>query len=91
MRAEVSASLEGCLEAKTLERFVSELEKYADDAEKAGLTTGPIDDLEAAALPLGGRVEGPKRSGKDGKKTRLEIAREKDLRVGKYSIDRIRI
>jgi hypothetical protein len=91
VRAEVSASLEGCLEAKTLERFLAELEKYADDAEKAGLTTGPIDDLEAAALPLGGRVEGPKRSGKDGKKTRLEIAREKDLRVGKYSIDRIRI
>jgi hypothetical protein len=92
VRAEVSASLEGCLEAKTLERFLAELEKYADDAEKAGLTTGPIDDLEAAALPLGGRVEGPKRSSKDGKnKTRLEIAREKDLRVGKYSIDRIRI
>jgi hypothetical protein len=92
VRAEVSASLEGCLEAKTLERFLAELEKYADDAEKAGLTTGPIDDLEAAALPLGGRVEGLKRSGKDGKnKTRLEIAREKDLRVGKYSIDRIRI
>jgi hypothetical protein len=91
VRAEVSASLEGCLEAKTLERFLAELEKYADDAEKAGLNTGPIEDLEAAALPLGGRVEGPKRSGKDGKKTRLEIAREKDLRVGKYSIDRIRI
>lgn len=92
VRAEVSASLEGCLEAKTLERFLAELEKYADDAEKAGLTAGPIDDLEAAALPLGGRVKAPNRSAKEGKnKTRLEIAREKDLRVGKYSIDRIRI
>ena len=92
VRAEVSASLEGCLEAKTLERFLAELEKYADDAEKAGLTTAPIEDLEAAALPLGGRAEGPKKgAAKDGKKSRLEIAREKDLRVGKYSIDRIRI
>ena len=92
VRAEVSASLEGCLEAKTLERCLAELEKYADDAEKAGLTTTPIEDLEAAALPMGGRAEGPKKgAAKDGKKSRLEIAREKDLRVGKYSIDRIRI
>ena len=92
VRAEVSASLEGCLEAKTLERCLAELEKYADDAEKAGLTTAPIEDLEAAALPMGGRAEGPKKgAAKDGKKSRLEIAREKDLRVGKYSIDRIRI
>ncbi|KAM0722707.1 hypothetical protein Q7P37_002148 [Cladosporium fusiforme] len=93
VRAEVSASLEGCLEAKTLERLLAELEKYADDAEKAGLSVGPIEDLDAAALPLGGRVEQSKRNanGKEVKKTRLEIAREKDLRVGKYSIDRIRI
>jgi hypothetical protein len=91
VRAEVSASLEGCLEAKTLERCLAELEKYADDAEKAGLTTAPIEDLESAALPMGGRAEGPKKGAKDGKKSRLEIAREKDLRVGKYSIDRIRI
>ena len=91
VRAEVSASLEGCLEAKSLERFLAELEKYADDAEKIGLTAGPIEDLEAAALPLGGRAEGPKKGAKEGKKSRLEIAREKDLRVGKYSIDRIRI
>lgn len=93
VRAEVSASLEGCLEAMTLERFLAELEKYADDAEKAGLSLGPIEDLDAAALPLGCRVEKSKRNagGKEGKKSRLEIAREKDLRVGKYSIDRIRI
>lgn len=91
VRAEVSASLEGCIEAKTLERLLAELEKYADDAAKAGISTVPADDLEASALPLGCRVEGPRRSTKEGKKSKLEIAREKDLRVGKYSIDRIRI
>jgi hypothetical protein len=47
--------------------------------------------LEAAALPLGSRAEGPKKGAKDGKKSRLEIAREKDLRVGRYSIERIHI
>lgn len=93
VRAEVSASLEGCLEAKTLERLLAELEKYADDAEKAGLSLAPMEELDAAALPLGCRVEQSKRNtnAKEGKKSRLEIAREKDLRVGKYSIDRIRI
>lgn len=91
VRAEVSASLEGCLEAKTLERLLADPEKFADDAEKAGLIAGPVNESEAAALPLGCHVEAPKIKSKDGKKSRLEIAREKDLRVGKYSIDRIRI
>lgn len=100
VRAEVSASLEGCLEAKTLERFIAELERYADDAERVALAT-TNDVPEETALPLGCRVEAPKlrgRSVRDGQgaggtgvKTKVQIAREKDLRVGMYGIDKIRI
>ena len=101
VRAEVSASLEGCLEAKTLERFISELERFAEDAERVALsTTGGMPEVpvEQTALPPGCRAEAPKLKERNGNgqvqgvaKSKVQIAREKDLRVGKYGIDRIRI
>lgn len=99
VRAEVSASLEGCLEAKTLERILSELEGYAADAERVAFSTntGLTDvSMQQTALPLGCRAEAPKvreRSARDDQapKSKLQIARERDMRVGKYGIDRIRI
>nr|OQO29518.1 hypothetical protein B0A51_02610 [Rachicladosporium sp. CCFEE 5018] len=95
VRAEVSASLEGCLEAQTLGSQIVEVERCASlmpssskRRREAALTE---DD---AALPLNASVEKVKpdrRLGPQKKKSVYEIAREQDLRVGKYALERIRI
>ncbi|KAK6435612.1 hypothetical protein LTR95_008199 [Oleoguttula sp. CCFEE 5521] len=95
VRAEVSASLEGCLEAQTLGIQIVEVERCASlmpssskRRREAALTE---DD---AALPLNASVEKVKadrRPGPQKKKSVYDIAREQDLRVGKYALERIRV
>ncbi|KAK6435426.1 hypothetical protein LTR95_008385 [Oleoguttula sp. CCFEE 5521] len=95
VRAEVSASLEGCLEAQTLERQIMEVERCASlmpsSSKRRGEAALTEDDV---ALPLNASTEKMKpdrRLGPQKKKNVYEIAREQDLRVGKYALERIRI
>ncbi|WPH01984.1 Hypothetical protein R9X50_00483800 [Acrodontium crateriforme] len=87
LRAEISASVEGCYEADALHTILSELDKYASSVQAPQTTS--IMETEDAALPVSCRAEMPSTKGK---KTKAHMrAREKSMRVGKYSIDRIRL
>lgn len=103
LKSEVSASLEGLLEADTVSTFLEDLQMYdlslqktLRSEEKRRRRQGKEVDLSAAdaMLPMGCRAEGGVvkiKRGKDGKKSKHEFEKERRGRVGMYSIDRIRI
>jgi len=101
LRTEVSAGLEGLYEVNVLESALREMERYGAEAGgKRPLLDGAAVNGVAEAntiLPLGCRAEASLVKGKsgaggrDGKKSKYLQMREKSMRVGKYSIDRIRI
>ena len=101
LRAEVSAGLEGCIEAGNLQTFLIDIERYAASSEQAQFQIGQHatdaeheTTVEKALLPVGGRAIPPtvkSRNDKGGKKSKIALARKKSRSVGKYSFERIRI
>lgn len=102
LRAEVSAGLEGCYEASTLQTLLAEIQKCETVPEMAttqsralAITDGDLLGLEKSLLPMtsmAGSQGWSRRNEKDGKKrSKMAVGREKSKRVGKYSFERIRI
>ena len=101
LRAEVSAGLETCFEADTLQTYLKDVERYEATSEQGQLLAskhaveeGDETGTEMALLPVGGRAAPPivkGRNDKGGKKSKMALAREKSMAVGKYSFERIRI
>lgn len=91
LRAEISAGLEGCYEANTLDTFLGVLDRFVACRPKPRKDTQ--EETVHAVLPMGGRVESSRASTgkqKQGKKSKHLAALEKSKKVGKYSLDRIR-
>ena len=90
LRAEVSAGLEGCYEADTLGASLAELEQFVASMPEARRDREEED--VSILLPVGGRAEPtlPKKKS-DGRKSKQVLALEMSKKVGKYSLDRIRV
>ena len=89
LRAETSASLEGCFEAEALATLLGELRGQLEPAvADGGSSEGEGEGGGGAWLPLAGseRAEEPARD----RDTRLERSRKKSRRVGKYAFERVR-
>lgn len=101
LKEEIRACTEACHEAHSMVDLLGELEKSGAFAKPSLLKGGhhSVDDAAAlerdAMLPLGSRPEAPVVLGRNTKqieaKSMKARAREKSMRVGKYSVDRIRI
>ena len=111
LHAEVSAALEGCLEAKSLgvylndfERFGNQLHDKENSMRKRKREVDPVknpgflvnEESEDPTLPLGFKVQRIDKTrltagGQVRVKSKGAIGREISMRVGKYSIDRIRV
>lgn len=102
LRAEVTAGVEGCYEAEALDRYLREVDRYAVSArdreqdrelETRHVVVSPDLDVELDAraieevmMPLGPSA-GMRKEGKTARLQKLELSK----RVGRYSIERIRI
>lgn len=108
LRAETSAALEGCYEARTLGTYLNDFERYGHVQQKTGYKrkreVDPVknpgflvsDEAEDPVLPLGYKVQKIDKTrltagGQVRTKSKGAIGREISMRVGKYSIDRIRV
>ncbi|KAF2719751.1 hypothetical protein K431DRAFT_347675 [Polychaeton citri CBS 116435] len=105
LRAEVSAVLEGCYEAKSLGILLQDLEKYGYQKKESGkairaaikkkkwtdLASSKHDVVKEPALPLGCTVETPIFHGREGKKIMDTLEGARNRAIGQYEIDRIRI
>ena len=100
LRTEVSAGLEGLYEVDVLETALREMGRYAAQTgrsrrqsfERASLDgdlKGP--EEKNAMLPFARLGVGRKSTSRDARKSKQLRAKEKSMRVGKYSIDRIRL
>ena len=95
LRAEISAALEGCYEAHTLDVLLKEIRRCAgsDQNLKRKWQNEEI-SLDQAVLPLGGKANPPvvkTRHTKSIKMAKYALEENKSSSIGKYSFERIYI
>lgn len=102
LRAETTAALEGCYEAEILKAQLNDFERYTRSLEqthgKKGKKRkyGHQDDDESALLPMGCKVDTVEtttvsKGGKVREKSANAIRKEMSMKVGRYTVDRIRV
>lgn len=97
LRAEISAGLEGCYEAHSLSSFLCDFENHGKAAPNTSTALGSLDNENMVPLSIGNKANRAVSQfydgtgGKEGKKSKRVIGLERSMRVGKYSIERIRL
>lgn len=106
LRAEITAAIEGCSEAENLKVNLDDFVRYsrrADEAKGGPLAkkrkheiTTTMDDDDEAILPLGFTVDtidmtSVSKGGRVSHKSRQLIGQELSMRVGRHTIDHIRV